>query len=347
MEEVTLWLTSSPFVQDRSFKARLVKATLVRASSDKASFSRAKSRLHRVPKSPQAQGLNPVVDEAGAGGVAVMRGGHETPARRGRSPPYPKGQVTGVTLGVPNDYPKDKPPPTHGGGYLLEFAAAWQSVTADPWVLEVVSLGYRLEFTARPFGSHSNPPPSGSRSTGSAPLGDQFLGSQGAVVRLEGPGWEGFYSTFFLTTKESGEWRPILNLKPLNQFICPHRFRMETLTAVIKVLQQGWWGATLDLRDTYLNVPVHKFSQKWLRFAVGHCHYQFRVLPFGLSLGKLSLLDLSRKTTFLVAVACGRHGSEIQALSIDEPHLLWRRDGVSLLPRGKISGQEPNHVFHL
>ena len=58
-------------------------------------------------------------------------------------------------------------------------------------------------------------------------------------MRLEGPGREGFYSTFFLTMKKSGEWRSILNLKPLNHFIRPRRFHIETLTAVIKVLQQG------------------------------------------------------------------------------------------------------------
>ena len=80
-------------------------------------FFRAKSRLHRASKSPQAQGLNPVVEEAGAGGVALMRGGHETPARRG-SPPDPKGRVTGVAVEIPNDYPKDKAP-THRVGVIF------------------------------------------------------------------------------------------------------------------------------------------------------------------------------------------------------------------------------------
>ena len=58
------------------------------------------------------------------------------------------------------------------------------------------------------------------------------------------------------TTKKSGEWRPILNLKPLNAFIKPKNFRMETLAAVIRELHTGWWGATLDLKDAYLHVPV-------------------------------------------------------------------------------------------
>ena len=52
-----------------------------------------------------------------------MRGGHETPATRKRSPPDPKGRVTGVAVEVPNNYPKDKAPHT-AGGRLLEFAAA-------------------------------------------------------------------------------------------------------------------------------------------------------------------------------------------------------------------------------
>ena len=52
--------------------------------------------------------------------------------------------------------------------------------------------------------------------------------------------------------------------------------------------------------------------------------------------GKLSLLDLTRKTPFLVAVTCGRRGSEIQAFFIDKPRLLWRRDGVFLLPRAGV-----------
>ena len=47
----------------------------------------------------------------------------------------------------------------------------------------------------------------------------------------------------------------------------------------------------------------------------------------------LRLQDLTLKTVFLVAVACGRRCSDIHALSIDEHHLRFTNGGVSILPR--------------
>ena len=48
---------------------------------------------------------------------------------------------------------------------------------------------------------------------------------------------------------------------------------------------------------------------------------------------RISLLDLSRKTAFLVSLACGRRISEIHALSIDVNHTTFSSGGVTLLPR--------------
>ena len=60
---------------------------------------------------------------------------------------------------------------------------------------------------------------------------------------------------------------------------------------------------------------------------------------------KLSLLDLSRKTAFLVAVACGRRGCEIHALSTDEAHLRFEREGVSILPRAGFLAKNQTLAF--
>ena len=50
-------------------------------------------------------------------------------------------------------------------------------------------------------------------------------------------------------------------------------------------------------------------------------------------LHQANLMDLTRKTAFLVAAACGRRVSEIQALSVAENHIRWSSDVVHLLPR--------------
>ena len=172
------------------------------------------------------------------------------------------------------------------GGRLQRFAPEWEKVTSDRWVLAVIRHGYRLEFTA-------SPPSLGTPRETTIPREPakawalrqevKALAAKGAVSQLPSPAPDGFYSTFFLTTKKSGEWRPILNLKPLNRSIKPRPFRMETLAAILQALRPGYWGATIDLKDAYMHVPVHSQSRKWLRFQIEGQTFEFKVLPFGLS----------------------------------------------------------------
>ena len=49
-------------------------------------------------------------------------------------------------------------------------------------------------------------------------------------------------------------------------------------------MQQGHWVFRLDLKDAYFQIPFHPRSRKYLRM---ECHgkiYQFRTLPFGISM---------------------------------------------------------------
>ena len=158
-------------------------------------------------------------------------------------------------------------------------------MTSDLWVLKTIAEGYRLEFTARPplfKGIRTTPIPSEPAKALALLAEVQALVGKGAVVRILDL-TQGFYSTFFLTTKKSGDWRPIINLKPLNQYIRPAPFCMETLKSILQSIRAGFWGVTIDLKDAYLHVPVHPSSRKWLRFKIGDQSFEFRVLPFGLS----------------------------------------------------------------
>lgn len=94
----------------------------------------------------------------------------------------------------------------------------------------------------------------------------------------------GFYSTYFLVPKKVGGFRPILNLRPLNRFIKVLRFHVLRTADVLQVVSEGDWFTSVDLKDAYFHVPVAPHHRQFLRFAFKGQAYQFRVLPFGLSL---------------------------------------------------------------
>ena len=63
----------------------------------------------------------------------------------------------------------------------------------------------------------------------------------------------------------------------------PGRGPLETLQSVLLSVCQGDWMVSLDLKDAYLQVPIHPNSRKFLRFLAFGRPYQFRALCFGLS----------------------------------------------------------------
>ena len=93
----------------------------------------------------------------------------------------------------------------------------------------------------------------------------------------------GFYSRLFVVWKTSGSWRPVIDLSLLNRFVDVSHFQMDTIQSVLQSLRQGDWMASIDLREAYLQVPVHPESRRFLRFVAHGRAYQFKALCFGLS----------------------------------------------------------------
>ncbi|MEL7520405.1 MAG: reverse transcriptase domain-containing protein, partial [Cyanobacteria bacterium J06553_1] len=59
---------------------------------------------------------------------------------------------------------------------------------------------------------------------------------------------------------------------------------MTTVKMVRQTLRQGWFMASVDLKDAYWHVPIAKSFRPYLAFSAGQRTYQFRVLPFGLNI---------------------------------------------------------------
>ena len=85
----------------------------------------------------------------------------------------------------------------------------------------------------------------------------------------------------FLVEKASG--RPMIDLSHLNEFVQLTRLKMEIVAYVLLSVREGDFLASLDLKDTYFQIPIHPSSRKLLRFTSEGMGYHFRALCFGLS----------------------------------------------------------------
>ena len=147
-------------------------------------------------------------------------------------------------------------------------------------------MGYCLPFLSTPpLSNVPVPMPSYSPSSiKGAALEEVTLGliAKGAVEHVPLPS-PGFYSRLFVVWKTSGSWRPVIDLSHLNRFVDVSHFQMETIQSVLLSVRQGDWMASIDLKEAYLQVPVHPASRHFLRFVFRGQVYQFKALCFGLS----------------------------------------------------------------
>ena len=92
-----------------------------------------------------------------------------------------------------------------------------------------------------------------------------------------------FVSRLFTVPKKSGGLRPVINLKPLNQFLHLQTFKMEGLPDLKVLLEPNDFMITIDLSDAYMTLPIEEESRNYLCFQFQDQMFQFCVLPFGLN----------------------------------------------------------------
>ena len=171
------------------------------------------------------------------------------------------------------------------GGKLVHFKDTWTNLFPQyTEIVRKISLGILIVF--------DDVPPSLLRYPLELPSNNKAADLQNAVQKLllsraieevmdtTSPG---YYNRLFLVPKPEGSFRPIIDLKKLNQFLVVPSFKMETLFSMIAALQPQEWITKIDLKDAYHHILVHVNIRKYFRFVVAGTVFQFRVLPFGLS----------------------------------------------------------------
>lgn len=168
------------------------------------------------------------------------------------------------------------------GGRLKFFHKNWEKITQDKWVLSVIQYGYKLEF-------NKIPPFNGIKETQANAKNQEIISEEvnsllrkRVIVPVQKKQIkEGFYSTIFLVKKKNGGLRPVINLRPLNQYLKKIHFKMDTLKTVLGLVKKGDYAISLDMKDAYFHLPVHQSHQKYLRFCFMGQVYQFTALCFG------------------------------------------------------------------
>ena len=89
------------------------------------------------------------------------------------------------------------------------------------------------------------------------------------------------FSNLFTRSKEDGSLRVILNLKNLNEICVTSHCKMESIMNVISMIKPGAYFASIDLKDAFYSVPIHKDFTKYLKFIWKGKAYKFICMPNG------------------------------------------------------------------
>ena len=173
------------------------------------------------------------------------------------------------------------------GARLHQFWEKWEALGSSPKVVTMLREGYTLPFRFRPnltrsptvISNYVNP----HRQSHLLEALYQ-LTNKNAVDPVANQNSLGFYNRLFLVPKPNNRWRPILDLSTLNTFLNTESFKMETPETIRTSLQLGEWITSINFKDAYFHIPIHSQSRKYMHFHIQGQSYQFKALPFGLSM---------------------------------------------------------------
>ena len=152
----------------------------------------------------------------------------------------------------------------------------------DAYLLSVVENGYRVPFEPLPEYLDMGDSAKGTKNLPVLKSIVQDYLQRGVISKSKSVHGESV-CRLFLRGKPDGTFRPILNLKPVNEFLTTEHFKLEKFDYAISLFEQGYYMTVTDLTDAYLAVMIHPDSRKHLKFRVRGQLYEFNRLVFGLA----------------------------------------------------------------
>ena len=187
----------------------------------------------------------------------------------------------GVETPPPNDsFKASLSPPV--GGRLRSFRRDWQTNKCSSNVLNIITNGYVLPFLSKPnlvrfpliLSEYKTLQKD--RLYPVSPVKERYRkGGKCKISRvLQSP---------VSSPQASPKVEASNRLKQAHTFLHVEKFKMETPESIRTSLVPGEWVLLIDLADTYLHIPIHPNSRKYLRFCHRSQVFQFTSLPFGIA----------------------------------------------------------------
>ena len=165
-------------------------------------------------------------------------------------------------------------------GNLKHCYPAWQEITSDPVILNIINKGWQINVKNHipckgPFEHKHSQRDSDIISEEIKKLLQKQVITQCDINHGD------YFSSMFVRPKNEGSFRTILNLKYLNEECFTYHFKMETIKQVIHMVTPNCYLASLDIKDAFYTVPIYEQHKRYLKFLNTDIAYQFEVIPNG------------------------------------------------------------------
>ena len=149
------------------------------------------------------------------------------------------------------------------GGNLKNHLTNWENVTSDKIIPDIIEDRLKLDLIDTPKSSSKFAFPLSHEEKLIVKKEVALLKGKNIVAKANVTENNTFVSGVFTRSKKDGSERMILNLKRLNKFVEYKHFKMESLQIVLELIRPGVYMASIDLKDAFYSVPVHKNQQAY------------------------------------------------------------------------------------
>ena len=148
------------------------------------------------------------------------------------------------------------------GGLITNCFEKWANITQDQLVLKVVKFGLAMEF-AEVLVCQFVPPLNFSLvETEIVDAESSKFLSKGVIVNTTREPNE-YVSRIFTSTKKKGNYRMILNLKMLNEFLKFKHCKLESNEDRLDLITERCYFGSVNLKDAYSSILIHSNYQKY------------------------------------------------------------------------------------